>query len=332
VNPEAGLRPLKDGGTPDADSAADGAAHFMPGPSCARMKGNECAGSDCCSSFLVPGGTFPMGRSTVDGGADDAAGDANEVPEHSVTVSSFRLDEFEVTVGRFRRFFDSYDGTPPMVGAGQNPNVPGSGWQAAWNDSLLTSSDDFRSAVFCSVNATFTSLAGKNDQLPINCVTWYEAFAFCAWDGGRLPTDAEWEYAAAGGADNRLYPWGSEVPDDTNDLAVIDCAAGGTPGTCTPADILAVGSMPAGKGRYGQLDLAGSMMELVLDWYDASFYARPQASGKDVADLSPTTPTFRVVRGGNYITPGLYTRAAAKTDVLPTSRFDGVGFRCARDR
>jgi formylglycine-generating enzyme required for sulfatase activity len=295
------------------------------------MKGIECAGRNCCNSLLVPGGTFPMGRSTVDGGTDDTTGgDSNEVPEHSVTVSSFYLDEFEVTVGRLRRFFDSYNGTPPDPGAGANPHIPNSGWQADWDDSLFASRDNLRSALFCSEDATFTSIAGNNENLPINCTTWFEAFAFCVWDGGRLPTDAEWEYAAAGGADNRLYPWGSEIPGD-NDYAVLDCAAGGTPGDCTLDDVVHVGSRPLGKGRYGQMDLSGSMMEQVLDWYDPVYYSTAAASGTNVADLSPTTQAFRVVRGGNWITSGINARAASKSNVYPTSRFDGVGFRCARD-
>jgi formylglycine-generating enzyme required for sulfatase activity len=272
-----------------------------------------------------------MGRSTVDGGTDNATGAANEVPEHAVTVSTFRLDDFEVTVGRFRRFFEAYDGTPPADGAGANPHIPNSGWQSAWNSSLPATQAALRNVLFCSPLATWTSVALSHESLPLNCANWYEAAAFCAWDGGRLATEAEWEYAAAGGSENRLYPWGAQVPDDQNGLAVIDCAAGGTPGNCQLNDILTVGSRPDGKGRFGQFDLGGSMYERVLDWYDPIYYASAEASGTDVADLNPVQATYRVVRGGNYIAPGASARSVSRTNVGPTTRFDGVGFRCARD-
>jgi formylglycine-generating enzyme required for sulfatase activity len=273
-----------------------------------------------------------MGRGTDDGGSDTATGSSNELPEHTVTVSPFRLDDFEVTVGRFRRFLEAYDGTPPVVGAGANPHIPDSGWQASFDSALPATQIALRNALFCGSQSTWTSTATSHESLPVNCTTWYEASAFCAWDGGRLPTEAEWEFAASGGSDNRLYPWGAEIPDDQNGLAVIDCAAGGTAGNCQPNDIPPVGSRPDGRGRYGQLDLAGSMMEQVLDWYDPIYYAGAEASGTDVADLNPTKPTFRVVRGGNYITPGSNVRSTGRTNVAPTSRFDGVGFRCARDK
>ena len=272
-----------------------------------------------------------MGRDALDGGTDSfSAGEAREEPEHPVTVSTFRLDKFEVTVGRFRRFFDAYDGTPPAVGAGANPHVENSGWDPSWDPALPADRATLETDLICDDVLTWTSAPSIYESRPMACTTWYEAFAFCAWDGGRLPTEAEWEYAAAGGPENRRFPWGADPPDDQNQLAVVDCAFGGTPGTCDITDIPAVGSFPGGRGRYGQMDLAGSVMEAVLDFENQTFYGEPSATGTDVANLTDSSE-YREVRGGNWITAGIDTRAAKRLGVHPRDRWDGVGFRCARD-
>src|SRR4051812_38833930 len=122
------------------------------------------------------------------------------------TVSSFRLDKYEVTVGRFRAFVEAGMGTrssPPPSGAGTHPNVPGSGWDASWNASLATSTDELLTRLSQDLPQlplhTWTDVPAANENRPINNLTWYEAMAFCIWDGGYLPTSTEWSYAAAGG-------------------------------------------------------------------------------------------------------------------------------------
>ena len=113
---------------------------------------------------------------------------------------------------------------------------------------------------------TWVSVAnGSATENPaINCVTWYEAFAFCAWDGGRLPTEAEWEYAAAGAGENRLYPWGPAAPDATNSNSLNNPSR---------SAFILVGWFPPGKGRFGQLDLAGGMAEWTLDTLETTWYS-----------------------------------------------------------
>lgn len=243
----------------------------------------------------------------------------DELPETDVLVSSFELDRFEVTVGRFRSFVERWSYSPLPPGAGAHPKIPGSGWRAAWNARLPKTRGELENLLAsCGPGSTWKY---GDDALPINCVTWYEAFAFCAWDGGRLPTETEWEYAAAGGDENRTYPWGNAPPSAA--LANFGCAYDGVPAVCANTDIAPVGAHLAGAGHWGQLDLAGNMFEYVLDTYD--WYA-PATS--DPASTEGTAA--RVLRGGAYATIGAAMRSSKRDQVPAWFRNDGNGVRCAR--
>jgi sulfatase modifying factor 1 len=272
---------------------------------------------DCCETLAVPGGDFNR-----DGNIKFPA-----------TVSKFFLDRFEVTVGRFRKFVEAYPMSQPMKASGRNPNVPEDmGWAGEYDKFLPLDQDTFRASLKSCPNPVDTSFPPANtwldtptpnDNVPINCVTWYEAQAFCIWDGGRLPTELEWSYAAVGGDQARPYPWGGSAP--TDEAAVFNCA--GTSGTeCSVADILSVGSRPVGTGRWGQADLAGNAAEWVLDTWITTY---PQPC---VDCAMVMTSPLRLSRGGSWHieADGLknsvrYPRSEARP------RDADLGFRCARD-
>lgn len=284
--------------------------------------GLECPGGSCCEEIEVPAGTFQMGTNT------DPDRQPDESPPHTTTLPAFYLDKFEVTVGRFRRFADAYDGTKPAVGSGAHGGIASHGWQTSFSAELPASRSELLAAINCDTSngyQTWTEFAGQLDNRPMNCVSWYVALAFCIWDGRRLPTEAEWEMAAAGGDDERLYPWGPDAPDPEVH-AVFDCAADGTSG-CSPADLLDVGSRSAGAGRFGHEDLAGNLWEWLLDYYSQTYYASV-GTCSDCVDLGGTTP--RVLRGGNFTDHLANLRATRRASKAPNAADPYVGFRCAR--
>ncbi len=204
-------------------------------PSCEGMVDTQCAGYPCCAQITLPSiSNFPMG--------EDGSGTLNYSPEHDVQLNAFSLDKFEVTVGRFRAFIEDF--TIPAPGAGQTPHNSDGGWDSAWDSYLST--NDFGNCA--EDRRTWTDTAGANEEKAMNCLTWPMAYAFCIWDGGRLPTEAEWEYAAAGGMENRTFPWGDGAP--TCDLANINGCFGAPQ---------AVGLHPAGDARWGHSDMAGNL-------------------------------------------------------------------------
>ena len=266
----------------------------------------------CRNSLVVPGGAFVRDFDGLD--YLDAS--------YPATLSSFYLDKYEVTVGRFRSFLSSGNGTerhPPASGAGAHSRIVGSGWQSAWNSKLATDTDVLKSRLKCaSEYQSFTDTAGANENLPINCVDWYTAFAFCAWDGGRLPTEAEWNYTAAGGSEQRYYPWS----DPHTSTSIDDSYASYCGGTC---ELLDVGSKsPKGDGKWGHADLGGNAWEWVLD-VAAGEYPMPC---HDCAAL--TAGAYRAFRSGSNDDIAGTLRSATRHIYYPEYR-GVVGVRCARN-
>jgi formylglycine-generating enzyme required for sulfatase activity len=121
-------------------------------------------------------------------------------------------------------------------------------------------------------------------------VNWFEAYAFCIWDGGFLPSEAEWEYAAAGGSQQREYPWGSTDPGMGNEYAIYN--------NYYPSGVAPVGTTTLGAGLWGQLDLLGEVHEWNLDWY--ATYDDPCVDCADLAAASDRVTRGQGPSGGEY--------------------------------
>jgi formylglycine-generating enzyme required for sulfatase activity len=316
--------PIASAGASDAP-AGDAA---VISPSCAglALTCGPSGTSSCCGSPLVPGGTFYR---SYDVGTDGAYPDMS----NPATVSDFHLDTYEVTVGRFRQFVVAGMGTqanPPAAGAGArtlNGVANQGGWNAAWTTNLTANTAAFESALACNANTqTWTPAPGANESLPINCIDWYEAFAFCAWDNAFLPTEAEWNYAASGGSEQRAYPWSNPPSSLAIDCAHANFDNAGTYCTNPPGGgANRVGTeSPTGDGKWGQADLAGNETEWVLDW--EATYPNPCV---DCADLTPVSS--RALRGGDFSVNAPALRTAPRSNIAPTQRNGGLfGVRCAR--
>ncbi len=301
-------------GSGGTSGEGEGEGETQP-PSCAKLD-RSCGATgsdDCCRVSALPGGSFSR---TVNG------------VTFSVSVSDFALDEYEITVGRFRNFVAAYRRDLIAGGSGKNPHNPNDpGWDPAWNAALPADRAALMTALACDPQGqTWTDAPGSADaeSRPIQCLDWFEAQAFCIWDGGRLPTDAEWSYAATGGAEQRIYPWGNEPPDCS--YANYIGADGNTdfcvlPGT---GSVNRVGSeSPKGDGRWGHADLAGNSWEWVQD-----FTRNPTGPCVDCAALTPGPSSRRSLRGGSFT-----DNAGSITTNFHSSGPQGVplfGARCAR--
>ena len=326
------------------------------GPGMTNCGAGGSGSESCCTSLEVEGGTYYRTYDlAADGGVSLAADGGPTGEADPATVSSFRLDKYDVTVGRFRQFVAAWNGGAgyfPAAGSGKHTYLNGgqglsnngssggyeTGWDAVgWNST--THIDPTTANLQCGspldgdmapITYTWTAAAGSQENLPINCVTWYESYAFCIWDGAFLPSEAEWEYAAAGGSQQLEYPWGTAAPGSGNQYAIYACYYSSGTSDCTGvANIAPVGYASLGAGYWGQLDLAGEVWEWTLDWYNST-YADPCT---DCANLAPATPEpypGRVRRGGNYIFDTTDLVPSVRAIGGPSSRLPDYGFRCAR--
>ena len=220
-------------------------------------------------------------------GSNDGDSYDNEKPVHRVTVRTFEMTKTQVTVEQYKACVDAGACTAPDTGGSCN-----------WGQSDR----------------------GKH---PINCVDWHQAQAYAKWAGGRLPTEAEWEYAARSGGRDWKYPWGNE--NATCERAVMDDGSGngcGRGNTTWP-----VCSKPKGNTTHGLCDMAGNVWEWVQDWYHDSYKGAPT----DGSAWEKPTGSFRVRRGGCWGSGAGSVRAANRYSGAPRHRYVDLGFRVARD-
>jgi formylglycine-generating enzyme required for sulfatase activity len=291
----------------------------------------------CCTSLEVTGGTYYRTFDPIDLEADGGPSAEADL----ATVSSFRLDKYLVTVGRFTQFVIAWEngsGYTPPAGSGKHThlnggnglNANGGGYEPGW-----VAKDDSNIAVTsanlsCDPNyATWTTSGAGQENLPIDCVNWYEAYAFCIWDGGFLPSESEWEYAAAGGSQQRAYPWGNTgpgmaCPGTGCQYAIYGCYYPAGLGACTGVmNIASVGMAARGAGLWGHLDLAGEVFEWNLDGYGG--YGDPCTDCADVTD-----GVYKIVRGGSYHDLSSYLMSWNRGRDGPAPRYGDIGVRCAR--
>jgi formylglycine-generating enzyme required for sulfatase activity len=227
-------------------------------------------------------------------------------------------------VGRYRKFVAAYSTYRPAAGVGAHPKNPGTGWDPTWTPTLPVTQGLLTAALACNSYATWSDTPGTQENRPINCIDFYSAFMFCAWDGGRLPTDTEWNYAASGGAEQRIYPWGNTAPAANATQAIYNCYYNGTGGSCSLMSIAPVGSAPAGDGKWGHADLAGNIEEWMLD---ASSGTYPNPCNDC---MFPGAGSLKGLRG-SYFSNQASSLVTSTADVgSATTRGSTYGIRCAR--
>jgi len=258
----------------------------------------------------IPGGSFAMGSET-------APAEPFEGPVHTVTVKSFWMDSTEVTVAQFTRFVQA---------TGYRTEAEKFGWSAVFQ---------IGQAKWARVDgASWRHPNGPGSQArpqdPVNHMSWNDAQAYAHWIGHRLPTEAEWEYAARGGLAGKTYSWGDEIAPGGKQMA--NWWQGNFPLKNTGADgylgIAPVASF-ASNG-YGLYDMTGNVWEWVADWFGAGYYAHSPAQNPQ----GPDSGLQRAMRGGSYLCSSNFCtnyRVSGRSSATPDSSLSNVGFRTVKD-
>lgn len=276
----------------------------------------------------VPGGTFRMGT-----------GDPADGPTGRVELAHFYIDVYEVNNVQFARFAKK---DPEKYEKPLKPSPTG----------LLTTRvdrDDFYAwRDYWSV--------GRNNHDPVRNVSWWEAWYYAQWAGKRLPTEAQWELAARGTADHRMYPWG----DDEGSANVLCNFRSGNNVSDGRAYAAPVASYPGGASPYGVYNMAGNVWEWCADWYDATAGFRrrdlpwrdphsvqpdrepgsrlileagdqgpvPDANAVEANPVGPLFGSQRTIRGGAFTSPLTACRVTSRAGLEPDAHQMNVGFRC----
>ena len=239
-------------------------------------------GGDGAPMILIPAGPYIMGSND---------GLPNERPEHTVTLDSYYVDQYEVTLSLYRKFLESTKQESPST----------------WDDEAATTAGD----------------------RPATGMKWEAASAYCKWAGKRLPTEAEWEKAARG-IDGRRYPWGDMQPFVdianynrgmwVNEAITLVAVTSGLEGMSVRH-----GLKEGGKSPFGLLHMAGNAAEWVADWYGRDYYQK----SPDQNPVGPSTGEKRVIRGGSWADLPAALRVTARVSAEADYEDRTIGFRCA---
>ena len=292
---------------------------------------SRAATSDTDGMIDLPGGSFLMGTEDRDGFPADGEG-----PVRRVTLDPFLIDRYPVRNREFARFVTAtgyrteaetfgwsfvFAGDLPDGGDSVPPehSVPGAPWWkrvdgASWQNP----------------EGTGSTIETRQDY-PVVQVSWHDAQAFARWAGKRLPTEAEWEYAARGGLEQQVYAWGNELMPGGKHQCNIwqgefphrNTADDGYTSTA-PADAFP----PNAYGLYG---MTGNTWEWCADWFDATHHQFATRFNP----VGPPNGSSRVMRGGSYLCHKSYCnryRVAARSSNTPDSATTNIGFRCVSDR
>ena len=344
--------------TQGEDSATSCSAHLPARFAAVRAAGTDTFASTTSHAGMVwiPAGTYTMG-------AADGEGRPNEYPQHKVQLDGFWMDATEVTNGQFQQFVQAtgyittaekapdWNELKKQLPPG-TPKPPDSVLVAA---SLVFTPPDHavplndpaqwwrwqKGADWRHPNGPGSSIEGKDNE-PVVQVSWYDAVAYCKWAGKRLPTEAEWEYAARGVLSNQPYPWGSEGVESGRPKA--NTWQGQFPNANTNWDhyLKAAPVKSFAPNGYGLYDMAGNVWEWCNDWYDADYYAslkdktaiNPQGPAQSHDPMEPTVPK-KVVRGGSFLCNASYCkgyRVSARMMSSPDTGLEHTGFRCVSNQ
>jgi formylglycine-generating enzyme required for sulfatase activity len=282
----------------------------------------------------LAGGTFRMGTDSPEAWVDDGEG-----PVREVRVPPFYIDVCAVSNATFEKFVNATGYLTESEKFGwsfvfhthlprkyreklrQNMAVVGLEWWLAVPGACWRRPEGERS-----------DLKGRMNH-PVVHVSWNDAIAYCQWAGKRLPTEAQWEFAARGGLDQAIYPWGNELTPRGKHLCNIwqgkfpheDSGEDGFKGTC-PID-----AFPA--NGHGLHNVAGNVWEWTSDWFSPRWHVEEGATQRD-NPLGPESGSHKLQRGGSYLCHKSYCnryRVAARTGNTPDSATTNSGFRCVRD-
>lgn len=234
----------------------------------------------------IPGGTFEMGGTYPD--------NIIEFPRHEVTVPGFKMLKTEVTVSQFAKCVHAGVCREPSIGTGWS----GRGYAYTWGDPIC-------------------------ENHPVNGVDWVQAREFAEWIGARLPTEAEWEYAARSGGQDIIFPWGDEEPTCEHAVILYFADMG-----CDDTATMEVCSKPLGNTDQGLCNMAGNVSEWVEDGWHYTYDGAP-SNGR--AWVENPLDGYRTIRGGEF--DGLWgtCRAASRAGENPISQSSTIGFRVAKD-